>query len=86
MKFPDASGVPANMLPVRDGSALLQSSSQYCATSTPSAPATSLSSHPVPRPCIRAEQQELATLWYSGWYNGLAKKHALNVSRTGFTT
>jgi inactivated superfamily I helicase len=21
-------------------------------------------------------------IWYSGWYNGLAKKHAINVART----
>ena len=24
----------------------------------------------------------LSGVWYSGWYNGLAKKHALNVPRT----
>ena len=27
------------------------------------------------------DADKLAT-WYSGWYNGLAKKHALNVPRT----
>jgi inactivated superfamily I helicase len=28
------------------------------------------------------EDADFLGVWYSGWYNGLAKKHALNVSRT----
>ena len=28
------------------------------------------------------DQADLLSSWYSGWYNGLAKKHALNVKRT----
>src|SRR5450631_461125 len=28
------------------------------------------------------EDANFLGVWYSGWYNGLAKKHALNVSRT----
>ena len=28
------------------------------------------------------EDANFLTVWYSGWYNGLAKKHALNVRRT----
>ena len=28
------------------------------------------------------EDADFLGIWYSGWYNGLAKKHALNVSRT----
>ena len=24
----------------------------------------------------------MLTAWYSGWYNGLAKKHAINVDRS----
>jgi hypothetical protein len=27
------------------------------------------------------EDADLLTTWYSGWYNGLAKKHTLNVKR-----
>ena len=27
------------------------------------------------------EDADLLTTWYSGWYNGLAKKHMLNVKR-----
>jgi len=29
----------------------------------------------------QGDADRLAT-WYSGWYNGLAKKHAINVART----
>jgi len=28
------------------------------------------------------EDADFLGVWYSGWYNGLAKKHALNVPRT----
>jgi len=28
------------------------------------------------------EDADFLGVWYSGWYNGLAKKHAINVSRT----
>ena len=28
------------------------------------------------------EDADFMTVWYSGWYNGLAKKHAINVPRT----
>jgi hypothetical protein len=28
------------------------------------------------------EDADLLTTWYSGWYNGLAKKHMLNVKRS----
>ena len=28
------------------------------------------------------EDADFLGIWYSGWYNGLAKKHAINVSRT----
>ncbi len=28
------------------------------------------------------EDADFLGVWYSGWYNGLAKKHALNVART----
>ena len=28
------------------------------------------------------EDADFQGVWYSGWYNGLAKKHALNVKRT----
>src|ERR1700745_2147820 len=28
------------------------------------------------------EDADFLGVWYSGWYNGLAKKHALNVKRT----
>src|SRR3954447_15171201 len=28
------------------------------------------------------EDADLLTTWYSGWYNGLAKKHYINVSRS----
>jgi inactivated superfamily I helicase len=28
------------------------------------------------------DQADLLSSWYSGWYNGLAKKHAINVART----
>jgi hypothetical protein len=28
------------------------------------------------------DQADLLTTWYSGWYNGLAKKHYLNISRS----
>jgi hypothetical protein len=28
------------------------------------------------------EDADFLGVWYSGWYNGLAKKHALNVRRT----
>lgn len=27
------------------------------------------------------DQADLLTTWYSGWYNGLAKKHYLNIAR-----
>ena len=27
------------------------------------------------------EDADMLTTWYSGWYNGLAKKHAINVKR-----
>jgi HdeA/HdeB family protein len=27
------------------------------------------------------DQADLLTSWYSGWYNGLAKKHYLNIGR-----
>jgi hypothetical protein len=28
------------------------------------------------------EDADFLGVWYSGWYNGLAKKHAINVPRT----
>lgn len=28
------------------------------------------------------DQADLLTTWYSGWYNGLAKKHYLNIARS----
>jgi hypothetical protein len=28
------------------------------------------------------EDADMLTAWYSGWYNGLAKKHAINVKRS----
>jgi len=28
------------------------------------------------------EDADFLGVWYSGWYNGLAKKHAINVART----
>ena len=28
------------------------------------------------------EDADMLTAWYSGWYNGLAKKHAINVQRS----
>lgn len=28
------------------------------------------------------EDADFLGIWYSGWYNGLAKKHAINVART----
>ena len=28
------------------------------------------------------EDANFLGIWYSGWYNGLAKKHAINMSRT----
>jgi hypothetical protein len=28
------------------------------------------------------EDADFLGVWYSGWYNGLAKKHAINVTRT----
>ncbi|SEC27159.1 HdeA/HdeB family protein [Rhizobiales bacterium GAS188] len=28
------------------------------------------------------EDADLLTTWYSGWYNGLAKKHYINVARS----
>jgi hypothetical protein len=28
------------------------------------------------------EDADLLTTWYSGWYNGLAKKHFINVARS----
>jgi len=28
------------------------------------------------------DQADLLTTWYSGWYNGLAKKHYINISRS----
>jgi len=28
------------------------------------------------------EDADFLGVWYSGWYNGLAKKHAINISRT----
>jgi hypothetical protein len=28
------------------------------------------------------DQADLLTTWYSGWYNGLAKKHYLNIGRS----
>src|SRR6476646_2499788 len=28
------------------------------------------------------EDADMLTTWYSGWYNGLAKKHYINVSRS----
>ena len=28
------------------------------------------------------EDADFLGIWYSGWYNGLAKKHAINVPRT----
>lgn len=28
------------------------------------------------------EDADMLTAWYSGWYNGLAKKHAINVARS----
>jgi inactivated superfamily I helicase len=28
------------------------------------------------------EDADLLTTWYSGWYNGLAKKHYINVTRS----
>ncbi len=28
------------------------------------------------------EDADFLGIWYSGWYNGLAKKHAINVQRT----
>jgi len=28
------------------------------------------------------EDADFLGVWYSGWYNGLAKKHAINMSRT----
>jgi hypothetical protein len=28
------------------------------------------------------DQADLLTTWYSGWYNGLAKKHYLNIVRS----
>ena len=28
------------------------------------------------------EDADFLGIWYSGWYNGLGKKHAINVSRT----
>jgi HdeA/HdeB family len=27
------------------------------------------------------DQADLLTTWYSGWYNGLAKKHYINIAR-----
>lgn len=28
------------------------------------------------------DQADLLTTWYSGWYNGLAKKHYINIARS----
>ena len=28
------------------------------------------------------DQADLLTTWYSGWYNGLAKKHFINIARS----
>lgn len=28
------------------------------------------------------DQADLLTTWYSGWYNGLAKKHYINIGRS----
>lgn len=28
------------------------------------------------------EDADFLGVWYSGWYNGLAKKHAINIART----
>src|SRR6476660_3122611 len=28
------------------------------------------------------QDADLLTTWYSGWYNGLAKKHAINIARS----
>jgi len=28
------------------------------------------------------QDADLLTTWYSGWYNGLAKKHAINIPRS----
>jgi hypothetical protein len=31
--------------------------------------------------CVGVANEQLHTTWYSGWYNGLAKKHYIHVTR-----